>query len=80
MRKTNHWIASVIVGFSLLAQIGCSNSGPSRFYLLSALSAAGGAREDPGVSVGIGPIAFPQYLDRPQIVTRGNGNVASGSS
>ena len=74
MRKTNHWIAAVIVGFSLLVQIGCSNSGPSRFYLLSALSPAEGARDGQGMSLGIGPIEFPKYLDRPQIVTRGSEN------
>ncbi len=74
MRKTNDWIASVIVGFSLLTQIGCSSSGPSRFYLLSALSPAEGARNGQGMSLAIGPIEFPKYLDRPQIVTRGSGN------
>ena len=74
MRKTNDWIASVIVGFSLLAQIGCSSSQPSRFYLLSALSPSEGARDGQGMSLGIGPIEFPKYLDRPQIVTRGSGN------
>ncbi len=74
MRKTNRWIASVIVGLSLLAQIGCSSSQPSRFYLLSALSPSEGARDGQGMSLGIGPIEFPKYLDRPQIVTRGSGN------
>lgn len=74
MRTTNHWIALVIVGLSLFAQIGCSSSRPSRFYLLSALSPAEGARDGQGLSVGIGPIEFPKYLDRPQIVTRGSGN------
>ncbi len=74
MRKTNHCIASVIVGLSLLAQIGCSSTKPSRFYLLSALSPTADARDEQGVSVGIGLVSFPKYLDRPQIVTRGGGN------
>jgi len=74
MRRTNHWIAATIVGLSFSAQIGCSNSKPSRFYLLSALSPVESAREGQGMSLGIGPIEFPKYLDRPQIVTRGIGN------
>jgi hypothetical protein len=32
------------------------------------------AKDDQGVSVGVGPIEFPKYLDRPQIVTRGSQN------
>ncbi len=74
MRKTNHWIVAAIVGLTLSALIGCSGSKSSRFYLLSALSPAEGARDGQGMSLGIGPIEFPRYLDRPQIVTRGSGN------
>lgn len=74
MRKMNHWVASVIIGLSLLAQAGCASSKPSRYYLLSALSLTESAKEDQGVAVGIGPIGFPKYLDRPQIVTRGSQN------
>ena len=74
MQKMNHWVASVIIGLSLLAQAGCASSKPSRYYLLSALSPAESAKEDQGMSVGIGPIELPEYLDRPQIVTRGSQN------
>jgi uncharacterized lipoprotein YmbA len=70
----NHWFASVLVGLSLLAQAGCGSSKPSRYYLLSALSPTKSANENRGMSVGIGPIEFPKYLDRPQIVTRGSEN------
>ncbi|UCF33993.1 MAG: membrane integrity-associated transporter subunit PqiC [Phycisphaerales bacterium] len=74
MRKMNYRVASVIIGLSLLAQAGCASSKPSRYYLLSALSPAQTAKQDRGVSVGVGPIEFPKYLDRPQIVTRGSQN------
>jgi len=56
--------------------IGCAagTSAPSRFYLMSPLS---GPKAESGVSagrrcitVGIGPVEIPAYLDRPQIVTR----------
>ncbi len=74
MRKTNHWFTSVIIGLSLSVQTGCGSSKPSRYYLLSALGPAESAKQDRSVSVGIGPIEFPKYLDRPQIVTRGSRN------
>jgi uncharacterized protein len=63
---------------SLLFMGGCATSPPSRFYLLHSLgsSGAGPGREatDPGLAIGIGPVNLPDYLDRPQIVTRSNGN------
>ena len=74
MRKMNHGVASVVIGFSLLAQAGCAGSKPSRYYLLSAPPPALRGKADQGVSVGIGPVEFPKYLDRPQIVTRGSEN------
>lgn len=74
MQKMNHWVASVIMGLSMLAQTGCGTSKPSRYYLLSALGPTQSAKENRDVSVGIGPIDFPEYLDRPQIVTRRNRN------
>ena len=74
MQTMNHWIASAIMGLSLLALAGCASSKPSRYYVLSALNPTQSAKADLAVSVGIGPIEFPEYLDRPQIVTRGSQN------
>lgn len=74
MRKIHRAIASTVVGLTLLAHAGCAKSQPSRFYLLSALVPSGSASEGSGRSIGVGPIDFPDYLNRPQIVTRGNGN------
>jgi hypothetical protein len=58
----------------LIAAGACGRTQTTRFYTLSSLidsekvaRAAGPGR---GVAVGIGPIEFPEYLDRPQIVTR----------
>jgi len=44
---------------------------PSRFYLLSPASgpAAAGAHAD-GLAIGLGPILFPAYLKRPEVVAR----------
>jgi uncharacterized protein len=54
--------------------LACAGSAPSRFYTLSPLAESTETRwadtPDNGVVVGIGPVVFPEYLDRPQIVTR----------
>lgn len=57
---------------------GCAKSQPARFYLLAPIStvefpAAASARERPPL-VAISPGSFPDYLDRPQIVTRSGEN------
>lgn len=52
---------------------GCASTQPARFYLLTSVpnlelapQEAAGAR---ALSIGIGPIILPKYLDRPQILT-----------
>jgi len=63
----------ILIGAFLVTLSGCASSPSSRFYLLN--SQPGSAPEgkssadDPCVSIGIGPIEIPDYLDRPQIVT-----------
>ncbi len=58
----------------LLMLGGCANSQPSRFYLLESISGAVEAEAstalDRSICVGIGPVSIPDYLDRPQMVTR----------
>lgn len=53
---------------------GCANTQPTHFYLLDSadISSSLGTleRKSSGVSLGLGPINVPKYLDRPQIVTR----------
>lgn len=72
------WIVAALV----LAVAGCSvipqpKPDQSRFYVLTAVNSgaqdttAAGARDGlSGISLGIGPIQLPAYLDRSQIVTR----------
>ena len=54
---------------------GCAGSPPVRFYTLHPLQGAGGVterKESAGnLIIAVGPIRFPDYLDRPEIVTRG---------
>ena len=63
--------AIVIVAATLAA---CGGSAPSRFYTLSPMASGKPVRADavglPRVVVGIGAVEIPDYLDRPQIVTR----------
>lgn len=54
----------------LLAPVGCSNTPPTRFYVLSAIDDEPAAVPGKGIAIGIGPVTLPQYLNRPQIVTR----------
>ena len=69
--------AALGVGSLLLAGCGSFSAqpDPSRFFTLSVLSQAeesAGTRPatSPGISLGIGPVSLPGYLDRQEIVTR----------
>jgi hypothetical protein len=63
------------LSLSLLLVWGCASSPPARFYTLSPMSGGAALQEvvqpiGAGISIGIGPIRIPDYLDRPGIVTR----------
>lgn len=64
---------------------GCASTPPSNFYTLAPIPAfeAGSAGEhegnrkarlDDGLAIGLGPVTFPLFLDRPQIVSRTSDN------
>lgn len=68
----------IVFGLILLMLGGCASTPPSRFYTLSALA---GPEKFPetqtltqGRTIGLGPIRFPDYLDRRGIVTRTGSN------
>src|SRR5258706_3922695 len=61
-----------LVGLFLLA--ACGTSTPSRFYVLTPLAAGKPTHAPDGLAVGVGPVVIPQYLDRPQVVTRTSDN------
>jgi uncharacterized protein len=66
-------LAATTLGICLMALGGCASTQAARFYVLSALP--GGGTASPvatagrGLTIGIGPVTLPKYLDRPQIVT-----------
>ena len=70
-------LAIIILGASTV-MAGCGSSPATRYYVLAPLSISEGGdkpkgnKDDP--AIGIGPVQFPKYLDRPQIVTRSSRN------
>lgn len=53
-----------------LALIGCGTSPPSRYFHLEPMELAAGSKAVDAKRLAVGPLHFPEYLDRPQIVTR----------
>jgi len=75
-RRGNHRIAwATMVVLFMLA--GCGSTPPTAFYTLSPLSASSQtaqAHASDDSAIGVGPITIPEFLDRPQIVTRTSAN------
>jgi uncharacterized lipoprotein YmbA len=63
-----------IVAVLLLIVAGCADSPPTEFYTLSNMQLPPAGLSPPRTVVGVGPVTLPDYLDRPQIVTRASGN------
>jgi uncharacterized protein len=62
---------AVIIPALLLS--ACAATPPSRHYLLSPLAMQTGTPAQPDNRLGIGLISLPDYLNRTQLVVRGNG-------
>lgn len=70
------WFVTVA---GLLFALGCTaTTEKARFYKLNSLTSPESTAHTKGavgsVAIGIGPIKFPDHLDRPEIVTRTSGN------
>jgi uncharacterized lipoprotein YmbA len=71
-RKFEYWKSiGLILVFLTLGGCGATSQ-PSKFYLLNSLSSSEKLVSNlpSGMAIGIGPIHIPEYVDRPQIVTR----------
>ena len=67
----------VTLALSVMLFAGCrGTSENARFYKLSSILSSDEAAQPAGkgVAIGIGPIKFPDHLDRPEIVTRTSRN------
>lgn len=70
MPKLNVFVALLAV---LVIGAGCASSPRSRFYTLD-VAYEGSGHPIGEHRLGVGPFEMPSYLDRPQIVIRGEGN------
>ena len=72
------WKHAGVAALSLAALLaGCGTTAPSRFYVLQSSAnteAVLPGKIAPDAIVGIGPVTLPEYLDRPQMVTRAGDN------
>jgi len=68
----------IILSTWIMSVWGCATTQPAKFYLLSSLATPDVVTKSKGktsdLSLGIGPISLPKYLNRPQIVTRASRN------
>ena len=70
-RKYFFQAIAIALCVSSLMLSGCIRSMPPKFYLLHPMQeAAAGKQSAQSLSIGVGPVHMPEYLDRPQIVTR----------
>lgn len=67
-----------LLAVCLVFLAGCASTTPSRFYTLTPVKAAdtpaSGVPFEGGSLLAVGPVRLPDYLDRPQIMTRSEGN------
>lgn len=69
----SRWTAPVAL--LLLLAAACRTTQPSRFYLLTPDDSSPSATAVQAASLGVGPINFPAYLDRSEIVVRRDGEL-----
>ncbi|MCP4698734.1 MAG: membrane integrity-associated transporter subunit PqiC [Gammaproteobacteria bacterium] len=67
---------AVLFGVFILILGGCAGTPPTNFYILASLSDLADEKHgaEKALTLGIGPLDFPRYLDRPQIITRDSPN------
>jgi len=76
MRGITHRKTIAIILAVLFVFIGCASTPPSRFYTLNSLKAAEPAKNllSKKLSLALGPVEIPDYLDRQQIAVRTSQN------
>jgi uncharacterized lipoprotein YmbA len=77
MHRNLSRLAIAVTSAALLASAGCAETRPANFYILSSLPPSAAASLGAGgdkLSLGVGPVALPAYLDRPQVVALASTN------
>lgn len=62
--------ATLCAALVALLLVGCAHTPKPHYYVLTGPSTVANDAMRSGPAVGLGPITLPDYLDRPQIVTR----------
>jgi uncharacterized lipoprotein YmbA len=71
MRATARWYLALCALATLAGLGGCASQAPAvRFYVLAPQAAAVASAEAADLAIVVAPVRLPQYLERPQIVTR----------
>lgn len=73
--RHHQFLSSLVLGAVLLLGSGCGSSPDTRFYVLDAVVQPAGTPLE--LSVGLGPVTLPPYIDRNPIVTRDGPNTLS---
>jgi len=71
------WVAGSVVRLLAILILGGCTTTPAVFYTLSPMppvAAEPASPMVPGLAIGIGPVHFPAFLNRPQIVSRATTN------
>jgi len=66
----------VCISIIAITLVSCTRSTPTQFYVLNQMSRAHSTNlsHSSALTLGIGPVTLPKYLNQPQIVTRENHN------
>ena len=68
-------LSCIILVLCSLVAFGCGgNSSPTRYFVLSPTVTGAPQHDANCVSIGVGPVKIPEYLNRMQIITRANPN------
>jgi uncharacterized lipoprotein YmbA len=74
MTRSISRVALRLTACALLAASGCTLLRPpvdrSRFYILTSIAGDEPARVGKPITLGVGPVHLPDYLDRPEVVIR----------
>lgn len=77
LSKIQRLILHAVIYTSSLILIGCASTQPTHYYMLTSLEDARASvssmPSSAGARIGLGPVSFPEYLDRPAIVVRSSG-------
>lgn len=66
--------AAVTLALAVALASGCSSAPPMRFYVVTPLAGPAAAAPVPGPRVVVAAVRLPEYLERPQLVTRSGDN------